>query len=127
MRQAAVARASAQRFDVRPEALLRRSYASAAVPNALLHSVEGRDALPDIAKEDSFDIVIIGAGNAGLALAATLRKSCLCVALEQHLIWLQSPSRPYLLKRVSSSLMRARSTRSDTGRKRGRGRTGLAA
>jgi hypothetical protein len=62
-------------------------------------SAEG--AIPEIAQEDSYDIVIIGGGNAGLALACALRELAFC-ALSQASGSFQSNSRQALHTRYDT-------------------------
>lgn len=50
---------------------LQRSYATHTTPS----SAESSSSIPIISAEDTYDIVIIGGANAGLALACALRKS----------------------------------------------------
>jgi NADPH-dependent 2,4-dienoyl-CoA reductase/sulfur reductase-like enzyme len=65
----------ATRLETRP-ALAARGYASiASSPAVVQHGIDDvQDSLRAITSEDSYDIVIIGAGNAGLALACALRE-----------------------------------------------------
>lgn len=53
---------------------LQRSYATHTT-HTTPSSVESSSSIPDISPEDTYDIVIIGGANAGLALACALRKS----------------------------------------------------
>jgi ubiquinone biosynthesis monooxygenase Coq6 len=68
--------ASRSRIPARSSSVLAsRYYATVSSSSTASPTVEATTPVPPISPQNTYDIVIIGAGNAGLALAASLRES----------------------------------------------------